>query len=76
MDYGVSMNERTIFLLIFLVSSALLIYVEYSGIENDKYNPECKTSSTHPRCQKIVLSRLRKGLSLEIEQMQAPSGTQ
>lgn len=59
---GCSMNERTIFLLIFLVSSALLIYVEYSGIENDKYNPECKTSSAPSTVSKDCVEPTQEGI--------------
>lgn len=42
------MNEKTIFLLMFLVSSALLIYVEYAGVEDGNTDQNVTPAVTRP----------------------------
>ena len=58
------MNEKTIFLIMFLVSSALLFYVENSEDEDDKYEPECKVSNDSSMMSEDCVELLQEGIKL------------
>lgn len=53
-----NVSDKTMFLLMFLVSSALLIYVEIS--ENDKREPECETGKDSSMLSADCAERLQQ----------------
>jgi hypothetical protein len=63
---GDGMSEKTIFLLIFIVSTALLLYVEATDESNDQYIPECQESSdpyiTTEDCVQPVQEEIRPNI--------------
>lgn len=55
---GCDVSDKTMFLLMFLVSSALLIYVEIS--ENDKQEPECEAGKDSSMLSAKCAEQLRQ----------------
>lgn len=55
---GCDVSDKTMFLLMFLVSSALLIYVEIS--ENDEREPECEAGKDSSMLSAECTERLQK----------------